>query len=135
VQRSFDGTGNFLAHHAAHAAADEGKVHDRKTKLAAVDLADAADDGVVTAGLLTGFDNAIGITLRVLELQRIERYQFSIELDKAVFVQQDIDVVGRADAEVIAALAADPQVLFQLADVDDFATGIALRPGAVGNFL
>jgi len=106
-----DGPADLLAHHRAHRAADEGEVHGRHHQRKPRDLAMRRDDRVLQARLLLRRFQAVGVFLRVHELQRVGRLQVRVQLLVLVVIEQDAQVVLRRDAVVVAALHANREVV------------------------
>ena len=67
-ERTVYSAGDGLTDDGAHAAADEGVLHDREDDTVGADVADGVDDSVVEAGLLLGFGEAALIGLEIGEL-------------------------------------------------------------------
>jgi len=123
-----DGPGDFLAHHRAHAAADETEVHHAEYHRRAGNRAPAINERVLPALLLLRFFQLLRV---VRELQRVVRCQVGVQLIEPALVQQDLDVLVRGDAEVIAASGADKQAGLEGLAVEDFAAAGAAEPHPV----
>ena len=124
-----------LAHRDAHGATHEPEVEggDHRRLLAQGAVGD--DDGVIAIGLRLGLLQAVGVALAVAELERVDRdlRQF----DGCVFavVEQQFQSFLRADAHVVAAVAADELVLLQLAVEQHLLALRAFVPEMVGHVL
>ena len=79
VDSSFDGPGNRLANHRAHAAADEGVFHHARNDGAAHQLALRIDDRVFQPRILLRLFQARGVRLQVHELERVGRSYVAVE--------------------------------------------------------
>ena len=95
------------------------------------DVADGVDDGVVEAGLLLGFGEAVLVGLEVGEVEgvggaELEVYQLVAGLEEVV------DAAAGVDAEVIAALGADLLIGLEFGLEDDLLAVGAADPEALG---
>jgi hypothetical protein len=77
--RTVNGTGNGLAHHGAHGAADEAVFHGAEHNLMRSELTNRVKDGVVEAGCLLRGAQTSFIWLNVSEVKRIIGAQAAID--------------------------------------------------------
>ncbi len=106
-QGHFGGARDLLAHHHAHAAADEGVLHGGDDDRHSVDGARADDDGVSESGLLNRGRQPIPIRLGIGELQWVGRSQKRVVLGPSATVEQHGEPFGGGHAEVMATVGTD----------------------------
>ena len=99
----------------------------------AVDLADADDHRVLLPGGFLRRGEPRLVRLGVGELQRIVRRQVRRNLLPPLIVEQRLQPLGGAEAEVMRALAADVEVLDEILGVDDGVAFRTLHPQTFGN--
>ncbi len=90
------------------------------------------DDRVVHSQFFARVFQALGVRLRVNELERIARDQLGILLGPQAVVEQKVESALRAQPEMKIALGADLPVRLQIFLPNDRAAGIALNPQAFG---
>ena len=91
------------------------------------------DHGVLEAGGGDRLLEPLAIRLGVGELQRIVREQVREVLGELALVEQRLEPVGGADAEVMRALRADLQVLLEILVVDQLRAARTLDPQPLGH--
>jgi hypothetical protein len=96
----------------------------------AIELGGTSVDGVGASRLLFGGLDPVGVSL---ELQRIQRGEVGPELPPRSVVAQELDVLLRSEAEVVAALGTDVQGLLELGLEVHVATVGTLLPGVRRN--
>ena len=132
-QREFDSTHDLFADDHAHRPADEAVVHRGDDGWRALQLADAHDHGIGLAGAGNGLCQALAVGLGIGEGQRIVRAELGRQLLPALVIEQRLQPVDRAQAEVMAALVAHLQVLDEILRVEDGVAAGALLPQAFGD--
>jgi hypothetical protein len=132
--RALDGPRDLLAHHNAHAAADEGVLHRQQHAFLPVDGTRCRDDGVLEPGGVCAGPQPFRVPLRVHERERIGRSQACIVLHEAPAVEQLLQPLSRANPEMVAALGADVQVGGEVLVEDGLRAAGALYPQTLGDF-
>ena len=130
--RALDRPRNRLAHHRAHAAADERILHHAGHHGPSHQLAVRVDDGVVQARIRLRLLQPRRIRLQVDELQRIGRGDVPVERLVLVVVEQLRQPGAGVDPEVLVALRTDVHVLFQILLPDDLPAVLTLHPQPFG---
>jgi hypothetical protein len=109
------------------------KVHHGDAHRLAADRRHAGDRRVLLAGLALGGLEAVGIAhARVAELERVSGLEIGVPLRERVGIGEDLKIRARRDPEVVAAVRAGPEVLFEHALEQRLATAFALGPQAFG---
>ncbi len=111
----------------SHTAADEGVLHDGEDYGVGADVADGVDDGVIEAGLLLGFEEALFIGLEVSEVEGVGGAELEVDQFVARF-EEVVDAGAGVDAVVVTAFGADLLVGLDLGLEDDLFTGGAANP-------
>jgi hypothetical protein len=104
----------LLADDGAHRPGHEGEVHHRDRAAPALDLPVADHDRVALPRLHLRLDEPVGVGPQIEEVERVVGAQVGRLLDEAALVEQLRDPLVRPHREVVAALAAETEVLGQL---------------------
>ncbi len=105
-------------------------LHRAHDHVAPGELAGGVEDGVIRARLGLRAAQALGVWAYVHEVERIGGRKVLVEDFVLRVVEQQLEPLRRADAEVPLALGADVQVLIELFLPDDLAAALALDPQA-----
>jgi hypothetical protein len=95
------------------------------------DLAAGGLDGVHLARLGACFAQAVGVTLVVLELQRVDRHFRESDVFPQAFIEQVLHARGRADLEMMVAMHADVLRSIEIPVENHAGTARALFPQIV----
>ena len=117
-----------LAHHRAHAPANEPQLHGAHVDSPPVQLSRRRDDGVTKLrGFLRG-SQALFVLPGIDEFQRIGGYKVLIELLKFAIVEKRGQASARVDAFVMLAFRTNLQVVLESLTPDNLAAMFALEP-------
>ena len=125
------GASNGFADHRAHGTSDESVLHGADDDLVRAEAAGGVEDGVVEAGLRLSLLEPLLIGLDVGEVERVGGAQAAIH-QLIARLEQHVDALTRADAEMVLAFGANVEVGQQIGLPDDRATGSALDPQTLG---
>jgi len=114
----------LLANHRTHGAAQETKLESTGDDIEPRELARHHDERVAFAGLFLRLHEAIAVTLRILEFQRIFGFDLGGNFLVRAGIQEFQQPLPAADAHVMAAFGADVEVALDLRAVEH---GIARR--------
>ena len=117
--------GDLLAHHDAHAAADERVLHDGEDHRGPLDLGAHHDDGVVEAGLFGALREPVAVFHPVAETEGIVGADAGGNLPIDPLVNQHLDALARPEPQVEVTPGADFEVLPESPSVDDLRTPLA----------
>ena len=122
----------LLAHHRAHAAADELQFQAQMLHRPPVQFAVAPRRWRRARPRLLHRRQPLAVGLRVDELRAGRWRSARVVISQLFAVEQHLQARQRHRAEVIVALRADLQVLFERLAPDDLAATLALQPEAFG---
>jgi hypothetical protein len=128
-----DNAGDFFPDDRSHGGGNEIKVHHSKADAVSADLGIASDHRVLQSGLLAVSLEALLIGGNPAKLERIDGKQVGIPLLERTLVDQTLDALRRAKREMVVALRADLQVLFELGFGHHFPATRTLGPQSFRN--
>src|SRR5580698_5432976 len=94
-------------------------------------LAYGIQNGIVEAGVVPRFAQALLVGLDVGKVQRIGGAQASVN-QRVAWLKERVDSLPRGELEVVLALGADQQINFKILFINGLAAARALDPEALG---
>ena len=117
---------------APHAAADEFEFKRADLDFTAIEKAAGANHCVRQARCLFHFAETLPVRFGIDKLQRVRRAKLVIVSDVLAIVEQLLQPVAGADAEVVPALRTDVLIFFDSFTPDDLVAGVTLLPESFG---
>ena len=136
-RRALAGPHELLSDDAPHRAAHEREVHDRELALLGLDRRGTADDRVAEPRLHLRLGQALRVRPEVEEPEGIGRAEVLVLLGERARIDELLDALARANAEVVPALRAHAKRLLELVvPVVGAAAGARVRVvGALGRLV
>ena len=130
--RQRSGAGDLFAHHGAHAAADEFRLHHADLDGVAGQAANGGDERIgQVSGCLHG-KQTLAVGLGVDKAQRVGGTEAGVELLVLAIVQQHLQAGEGVNSGVPAALGADVPIGLEVLFPHDLAAALALLPQTLG---